>query len=103
RVNATKVSLGANSQAAGVATLAVQGRTQQIECEWIAADPSAPLIVFLHEGLGSLAMWRDFPRQLCAAAGARGLVYSRPRHGGPPPRARDGKRAGPLPSPVTHH
>jgi hypothetical protein len=33
-------------------------------------------IVFLHEGLGSVAMWRDFPARL-AATGARGLVYSR--------------------------
>ena len=29
----------------------------------------APLIVFLHEGLGSLAMWKDFPARLCDAAG----------------------------------
>ena len=32
----------------------------------------APLLVFLHEGLGSLAMWRDFPQALCDAAGVRG-------------------------------
>jgi pimeloyl-ACP methyl ester carboxylesterase len=58
------------------------GRALRIEHRWIAPErASAPLIVFLHEGLGSLAMWRDFPQALCEAAGARGLVYSRPGYG----------------------
>ena len=90
-MNATKVSSDANPRASGVATLAVLGRTQQLEYERIAADRCAPLIVFLHEGLGSLGMWRDFPRQLCAAAGARGLVYSRLGYGRSTPRAADEK------------
>jgi pimeloyl-ACP methyl ester carboxylesterase len=47
----------------------------------------APLVVFLHEGLGSLAMWRDFPQRFCDAAQARGLVYSRPGYGRSTPRA----------------
>jgi pimeloyl-ACP methyl ester carboxylesterase len=34
-------------------------------------------IVMLHEGLGSAAMWRDFPERLAAATGGRTLVYSR--------------------------
>ena len=34
-------------------------------------------IVFLHEGLGSVAMWRDFPARLCAATGARGRWSTR--------------------------
>ena len=42
--------------------------------------PLAPLI-FLHEGLGSVAMWRDWPAQLCAATGRAGLVYSRRGYG----------------------
>ncbi len=49
----------------------------------------APLVVFLHEGLGSLSAWRDFPERLCAALGARGLVYSRPGYGRSTPRASD--------------
>jgi pimeloyl-ACP methyl ester carboxylesterase len=53
-----------------------------------------PLMVFLHEGLGSVAMWRDFPARLCAAGGLRGLVYSRPGYGGSTPRAAD-ERWGP--------
>ncbi len=47
----------------------------------------APLIVFLHEGLGSVAMWKDYPETLCAAAGARGLVYSRRGYGRSTPRS----------------
>lgn len=64
------------------------GRPVRIEHQWIARDRTkAPLIVFLHEGLGSLAMWKDFPQQLCQAAGCRGLVYSRPGYGASTPRA----------------
>jgi pimeloyl-ACP methyl ester carboxylesterase len=44
----------------------------------------APL-VFLHEGLGSVAMWpqrgRDWPAELCAASGRAGWVYSRRGYG----------------------
>jgi pimeloyl-ACP methyl ester carboxylesterase len=58
---------------------------QRIEPE--RARPHTPLLVFLHEGLGSLAMWRDFPQRLCDAVGARGLVYSRPGYGRSTPRA----------------
>jgi pimeloyl-ACP methyl ester carboxylesterase len=64
------------------------GRSLQIEYQWIAPDRThLPLMVFLHEGLGSLAMWKDFPQQLCAAAGCRRLVYSRPGYGRSTPRA----------------
>jgi pimeloyl-ACP methyl ester carboxylesterase len=47
----------------------------------------ATTLVFLHEGLGSVSMWRDFPARLCAALGCRGLVYSRPGYGRSTPRA----------------
>jgi pimeloyl-ACP methyl ester carboxylesterase len=64
------------------------GRPVEIEMQWVgSADREAPLIVFLHEGLGSVAMWRDFPSRLCDAVGARGLVYSRPGYGQSTPRA----------------
>lgn len=49
----------------------------------------APLVVFLHEGLGSIAMWRDWPQALCERLGMRGLVYSRPGYGRSTPRAPD--------------
>jgi pimeloyl-ACP methyl ester carboxylesterase len=64
------------------------GRSVRIEHQWIAPErATTPLIVFLHEGLGSLSMWKDFPKQLCDAAGCRGLVYSRPGYGRSTPRA----------------
>jgi pimeloyl-ACP methyl ester carboxylesterase len=67
-----------------------RGRTVQIEHQWLRpADTSAPLMVFLHEGLGSLSMWRDFPAALCEALGCRGLVYSRPGYGQSTPRGPD--------------
>ena len=62
-------------------------RPVRIEHQWIAPERrGAPLLVFLHEGLGSLAMWKDFPQRLCAALGCRGLVYSRPGYGRSTPR-----------------
>lgn len=54
----------------------------------------APL-VFLHEGLGSVAMWRDWPQVLCAAAGRAGVVVSRRGYGGSEPIA-DVRGAGRL-------
>jgi pimeloyl-ACP methyl ester carboxylesterase len=64
------------------------GRTVRIEHQWLRRDDrAAPLLVFLHEGLGSVSMWRDFPAQLCQALGCRGLVYSRPGYGRSTPRA----------------
>ena len=62
-------------------------REYSLEYELIAPERAAsPLLVFLHEGLGSVAMWRDWPRQLCDAGGYRGLVYSRPGYGRSTPR-----------------
>lgn len=57
-------------------------RPMRIEYALLAPERrDAPLLVFLHEGLGSLAMWRDWPRRVCDAAGCRGLVYSRYGYG----------------------
>ena len=64
-----------------------RGRVVRIEHQWLNADRTGrPLMVFLHEGLGSLAMWKDFPQQLCDALDVRGLVYSRPAYGRSTPR-----------------
>jgi pimeloyl-ACP methyl ester carboxylesterase len=63
------------------------GRRVSIEYRWHREDDrGAPLLVFLHEGLGSVSMWRDFPARLCAALACRGLVYSRPGYGRSSPR-----------------
>jgi pimeloyl-ACP methyl ester carboxylesterase len=59
----------------------------RIEYTWVrSTSADAPVLVFLHEGLGSVAMWRDFPERLCDAIGTRGLVYSRPGYGQSSPR-----------------
>ena len=42
---------------------------------------SGPTLVFLHEGLGSVALWKQFPRQVAEAAGCPALVYSRYGYG----------------------
>jgi pimeloyl-ACP methyl ester carboxylesterase len=78
------------SRSEAFAALSWHGRELRIEYALLRAeDEAAPLVVFLHEGLGSVAMWKDFPQQLCDAAGLRGLVYSRPGYGRSTPRAPD--------------
>lgn len=42
-----------------------------------AAAPAGPMLIFLHEGLGSIAQWKDFPAQLCRLSNLPGLVYER--------------------------
>ena len=50
----------------------------RLECIDIAAQrPGRPPLLFLHEGLGSVAMWRDFPARIAAVTGCRTVVYSR--------------------------
>jgi pimeloyl-ACP methyl ester carboxylesterase len=55
-----------------------------------ATKPGLPPVVLLHEGLGSIAMWRDFPERVAAATGAETIVYSRRGYGRSTPLA--GKR-----------
>jgi pimeloyl-ACP methyl ester carboxylesterase len=62
--------------------IVVRGQSYAIEYAWVGSDaPDAQLLVFLHEGLGSVAMWRDFPEQLCQQGGFAGLVFSRSGYG----------------------
>src|SRR5262249_19783230 len=42
-------------------------------------------LVFLHEGLGCIEMWRDFPQKLCDATRCAGIVYDRTGYGGSTP------------------
>lgn len=74
--------MAADSSAPAFVTIAWRGAVTRIEYESLGRpDADGPVIVFLHEGLGSRSMWRDFPARLCEAANARGLVYSRPGYG----------------------
>jgi pimeloyl-ACP methyl ester carboxylesterase len=55
---------------------------QHLEYRWIGPRPEdAPTIVFLHEGLGCVGMWRDFPDRMAVATGCGALVYSRIGYG----------------------
>ncbi len=70
----------------------------RLEAVWIGPGPAdAPTLVFLHEGLGCMAMWRDFPSRMAEITGCGALVFSRLGYGGSDPC--------PLPRPVTfmHH
>ncbi len=68
--------------------LELDGQSLRIESRWLgdALDARRPLLVFLHEGLGSLSQWRDFPERLCAALDLPGLAFSRPGYGHSSPR-----------------
>jgi len=46
-----------------------------------SAAEERPTLVFLHEGLGSVAQWKSFPFELCRASGCDGVVYDRPGYG----------------------
>jgi pimeloyl-ACP methyl ester carboxylesterase len=66
--------------------LLVQGRA--IEAQWWGPPLTERVpIVLLHEGLGSVAMWRDFPQALAERTDRRVLAYSRFGHGESDPPA----------------
>lgn len=68
-------------------TLPWKGRDIQLEYQWIGnAASTEPVVVFLHEGLGSISLWRDFPQRFCDEHGFRGLVFSRYGYGRSTPR-----------------
>jgi pimeloyl-ACP methyl ester carboxylesterase len=59
---------------------------KQLEYVWHGPGPAdAPTLIFLHEGLGCVAMWRDFPERLAAQTGCGALVYSRAGYGNSDP------------------
>ncbi len=74
--------------AAHIAHVEWAGYLHRIEYQWLAPEKrDRPLLVFLHEGLGSIAIWKDFPQKLCQAANCRGLLFSRWGYGQSSPRA----------------
>jgi pimeloyl-ACP methyl ester carboxylesterase len=60
--------------------LTIQGKRLETLCHGPATD-RAPTIVMLHEGLGCVDLWRDFPRRLAAATGFGVFAYSRAGYG----------------------
>lgn len=59
--------------------ITIQGH--RLEYRMFPGPADAPVLVLLHEGLGSISLWRDFPRKLAAASGYRLLVWSRYGYG----------------------
>jgi pimeloyl-ACP methyl ester carboxylesterase len=54
----------------------------KLECAWFGdAANDAPMLVMLHEGLGSVSLWRDYPAALAKATGTRVFAYSRAGYG----------------------
>jgi pimeloyl-ACP methyl ester carboxylesterase len=53
----------------------------RLETVRYAGDPARPAIVMLHEGLGSVSLWRDFPRRLCERTHCTVVAYSRYGYG----------------------
>ena len=68
-------------------------RGKKVEAEQIGGQ-GGPTLVLLHEGLGSIGLWRDFPERLAAATGLPAFVYSRAGYGQSDPA--------PLPRPVRY-
>jgi pimeloyl-ACP methyl ester carboxylesterase len=68
---------------------------QRLEYRFVGPRPdSAPTLVLLHEGLGCVGLWGDFPERLQAATGAGVFVYSRAGYGKSSPVA--------LPRPLSY-
>ncbi|HEY5292468.1 MAG TPA: alpha/beta hydrolase [Burkholderiales bacterium] len=61
------------------AFVSVRGRS--LEYRRIAAAADSPTLVFLHEGLGSISQWRDFPDRIVEDTGLPAMVYARYGHG----------------------
>jgi pimeloyl-ACP methyl ester carboxylesterase len=78
-------------------SIRIKGVALEVQRLDAAADRELAPIIFLHEGLGSVAMWRDWPLQVCAATGRAGVVYSRRGYGNsdPVPDVRGAGRLGP--------
>ena len=53
-----------------------------------ASRQNLPELLLLHEGVGSVSMWRDFPREVAKATGCRTIAYSREGFGKSSPRRR---------------
>jgi pimeloyl-ACP methyl ester carboxylesterase len=55
---------------------------RRLDYQWLPpASGDRPTLVFLHEGLGSIELWKDFPAQVAAATGCGTLAYSRYGYG----------------------
>jgi pimeloyl-ACP methyl ester carboxylesterase len=69
------------------ADISWRGAPLRMAYQWVGVTESAyPVIVFLHEGLGSIELWKDYPEKFCCEHGFTGLVFSRYGYGQSTPR-----------------
>ncbi len=69
---------------AGEGEIDIDGMT--LEYRLFGPSPAlSPMIIMLHEGLGSIKTWGEFPRRLSERTGAGVFVYSRAGYGASPP------------------
>lgn len=68
-------------RAGHIQTIIIQGVTLEACC-WGPPPDEAPTLVLLHEGLGCVALWRDFPQKLADATQCGVLAWSRAGYGG---------------------
>lgn len=61
----------------------------RIRVERIDGTADKPVLIFLHEGLGCIEMWKDFPGDLCRLTQCPGLLYDRQGFGGSSPLTRE--------------
>ena len=66
----------------------------RLEARFIDGPADRPVLLLLHEGLGSVSQWRDFPDLLAGVTGCAVLVYSRAGYGTSTPAS--------LPRPLTY-
>jgi pimeloyl-ACP methyl ester carboxylesterase len=78
------MSIGAKNEesnpVAGCDLLKLDGARLEYR-QWPGAGENAPVLVLLHEGLGSVGLWGDFPGRLAATTGCRVFAYSRAGYG----------------------
>ncbi len=65
-----------------VPLMGIKLRAKRIKPEKVSSLLEKPTLVFLHEGLGCIKLWRYFPEMLCLSTGCSGLVYERTGYGG---------------------
>lgn len=53
----------------------------ELNYQFIGNKEASKLIIFLHEGLGSVAQWKTYPAKLCELTNTYGLVYDRKGYG----------------------
>lgn len=85
--NILTMKLGNQDSVIQFATQQWHGKEIALEYQWVGCPESPdPVVVFLHEGLGCISLWKDFPRKFCDTFGFRGLVFSRYGYGQSTPR-----------------